>query len=116
MLLLYQGGCKCIRRKNFDSVAVQRLLNQVPINNIISLPVVLHHTPRLSANDRNEEYRALLDTGANSSFISTKRVKELGLEIDAFSGAVKNGDGSKQLSPGTVQVTFSIGSRFKTTA
>jgi hypothetical protein len=29
---------------------------------------------------------------------------------------VKNGDGSKQLSPGTVQVTFPIGSRFKTTA
>ena len=65
MLLLYQGSCKCIRRKN-----------------LIQLPVVLHHTPRLSANDRNEEYRALLDAGANSSFISTKRVKELGLEID----------------------------------
>ena len=83
---------------------------------LIQLPVVLHHTTRLSANDRNEEYRALLDTGANSSFISTKKVKELGLEIDAFSAAVKNGDGLKQLSPGTVQVTFSIGSRFKTTA
>lgn len=41
---------------------------------------------------------------------------ELGLEIYASSAAVKNGDGSKQLSPGTVQVTLSIGSRFKITA
>lgn len=41
---------------------------------------------------------------------------ELGLEIFASSAAVKNGDGSKQLSPGTVQVTLSIGSRFKITA
>jgi hypothetical protein len=82
---------------------------------LIQLPVLLHHNPRRSANDRNEEYRAPWDTEANSSFISTKRVK-LGLEIDAVSAAVKSGDGSKQLSPGTVQVTFSIGSRFKTTA
>ena len=63
----------------------------------------------VTALDMNEEYRALLDTGANSSFISTKKVKELGLEINASSAAVKNGDGSKQLSPGTVQITFSIG-------
>jgi predicted aspartyl protease len=59
--------------------------------------------------NRDEEYRALLDTGANSSFISTKKVKELGLEINASSAAVKNGDGSKQLSSGTVRITFSIG-------
>ena len=78
--------------------------------------VVLHHAPKLSENDIREEYRALLDTGVNSSFISTKRVKELGLEIFASSAAVKNCDGSKQLSPGTVQVTLSIGSRFKITA
>ena len=70
----------------------------------------------VTALDMNEEYRALLDTGANSSFISTKKVKELGLEIIASSAAVKNGDGSKQLSPGTVQITFSIGHQFKTTA
>ena len=70
----------------------------------------------VTALDMNEEYRALLDTGANSSFISTKKVKELGLEIIASSAAVKNGDGSKQLSPGIVQITFSIGHQFKTTA
>ena len=70
----------------------------------------------VTALDMNEEYRALLDTGANSSFISTKKVKELGLEIIASSAAVKNGDGSKQISPGSVQITFSIGHQFKTTA
>jgi len=43
-----------------------------------------------------------LDTGANGSFISTKKVQGLGLEIFAASAAVKNCDGSKQLSPGTV--------------
>ena len=70
----------------------------------------------MSVDERDEEYRALLDTGANGSFISTRKVQELGLEIFAASAAVKNGDGSKQLSPGTVQITFSIGHRFKTTA
>ena len=40
----------------------------------------------------------------------------MGLEIFASSAAVKNGDESKQLSPGTVQVTLSIGSQFKITA
>jgi hypothetical protein len=87
---------------------------------LIQLPVAFHHAPKMSktvtALDMNEEYRALLDTGANSSFISTKKVKELGLEIIASSAAVKNGDGSKQISPGTVQITFSIGHQFKTTA
>ena len=88
---------------------------------LIQLPVVLHNTPKLSENSRHEEYRALLNTGANNSFISTKRVQELGLEIDTYSAAVNNGDGSTQLwfdatEPGTVQVSFSIGSRFKTTA
>ncbi len=76
---------------------------------MIHLPVVLHNPPKLSENGRHEEYRTALETGANNSFISTKRVQELGqlgLEIDAFSAAVKNGNGSKQLSPRTVQVTF----------
>ena len=77
---------------------------------------MFHHVPSVSVIDRDEEYRALLDTGANSPFISAKKVEELGPEINASSAAVKNGDGSKQLSPGTVQVTFSIGHSFKTTA
>jgi len=77
---------------------------------------VFHHAPNVAVTDRDEEYHALLDTGDNSSFISTKKVQELGLEIYASSAGVKNGDGSKQLSPGTVQITFSIRHRFKTTA
>ena len=77
---------------------------------------MFHHAPNVAVTDRDEEYHALLDTGDNSSFISTKKVQELGLEIYASSAGVKNGDGSKQLSPGTVQITFSIRHRFKTTA
>jgi len=102
-----ESACLCFTRE---------VLNSFGAKTLIQLPVVFHHaSSRVSVPDRDEEYRALLDTGANSSFISTKKVQELVLEIYASSAAVKNGDGSKQLSPGTVQITFSIGHRFKTT-
>ena len=79
------------------------------------MPILFCNTPKLPADGKEAEFRGLADSGANNSFISTKRAKELGLEIEESTATVKNGDGSKQVSPGQVTVTFSIGARFKTT-
>ena len=58
---------------------------------------------------------ALFDCGASNTFISTRRAEALGYEIKPRAAVVKNGDGSKQPSPGYVEVNFSIGQQFRVT-
>ena len=99
------------------------------INNLIQLPIKFDQSCVRSQgeNPRGKHFtqvlptlelegRALYDTGASDSFISAKRVKELNLPIQSHRVVVKNGDGSYQVSPGYVTVTFSMGTRWKATA
>ena len=90
-------------------------VNHYGAKNLIQLPIKFHNTPRMPEDGKDAEFRALADSGASNSFISTKKAKELGLKIEEITATVKNGDGSKQLSPGWTMVTFSLGAKFKTT-
>ena len=77
-------------------------------NNLIQLPVRFMHK-----GSDHEEGPALLDCGATHSFVSMDRVKQHGWQVAARQAIVKNGDGTTQISPGTVTVPIAIGPRFK---
>ena len=84
--------------------------------NLIQLPVQFNNPPRASlVENSHKECCALFDCGASNSFISTRRAEELGYTIIPKTAVVKNGDGSKQASPGYVEVNISIGRRFRVT-
>jgi hypothetical protein len=60
------------------------------------------------------EYQALFDCGATATFGSKSLfVDKLGFKPSVRCVTVKNGDGSSQLSMGSVKVTISIGCNFK---
>ena len=83
-------------------------VNHYGANNLIQLPIKFHNTPQMPEDGKMTEFRALVDSGATNSFISLKRAKELGLKIEQTTATVKNGDGTKQLSPGWTTATFSL--------
>ena len=83
-------------------------VNPFGSNNLIQLPVRF-----MQQGNDHEEGPALLDCGATHSFVSMDRVKQHGWQVTARQATVKNGDGTTQLSPGTVTVPIAIGPRFK---
>jgi len=83
-------------------------VNPFGSNNLIQLPVRFVHR-----GSDFEDGPALLDCGATHSFVNMDRVKQHGWEVQAQQATVKNGDGTTQISPGTVTVPIAIGPRFK---
>ena len=58
------------------------------------------------------DHKALFDCGANKNFIDFRAVERYGLKLHEDTSTVTNGDGSTQVSPGTVRVTVQIGAGF----
>lgn len=97
-----EGGCFFYTRE---------AVNPYGANTLVQCPLRFHATP--TRGDTDEDFCALFDTGGSDTFISTQRVEEFGFPIEPHQAVVKNGDGSKQISPGYVWATISIGSAFK---
>jgi hypothetical protein len=92
----------------------ERLCNfgsgQTTVSNLVQLPFRIHGEGHESAF----EYQALFDCGATATFGSKSLfVDKLGFKPSGRCVTVKNGDGSSQLSMGSVKVTMSIGCNFK---
>ena len=80
------------------------------VSNLVQLPFRVHGEGHESAF----EYQALFDCGATATFGSKSLfVDKLGFKPSGKMVTVKNGDGSSQLSMGSVKVTMSIGCSFK---
>ena len=81
---------------------------------LIQVAVRFHH--KKIPQGRSDEGPGLYDPGANNSFISESRVKELTLPVENKPSSISNGDGSVQYSPGYVDLEVSLahGLKFKT--
>jgi hypothetical protein len=80
------------------------------VSSLVQLPFRIHGEGHESAF----EYQALFDCGATATFGSKSLfVDKLGFKPSGKYVTVKNGDGSSQLSMGSVKVTMSIGCNFK---
>jgi hypothetical protein len=84
-----EGGCFFYTRE---------AVNPYGANTLVQCPLRFHATP--TRGDTDEDFCALFDTGGSDTFISTQRVEEFGFPIEPHQAVVKNGDGSKQISPG----------------
>ena len=79
-------------------------------SNLIQLPISFceHGSKTLAA----EQWKALFDCGATDSFVSHSMVKRYSWRVHHEACYVKNGDGTSQVSPGTVRVHVRIGDQF----
>ena len=79
-------------------------------SNLIQLPISFceHGSKTLAA----EQWKALFDCGATDSFVSHSMVKRYSWRLHHEACYVKNGDGTSQVSPGTVRVHVRIGDQF----
>lgn len=78
---------------------------------LVQCPLQFYATPM--RGDTEEDVCALLDTEGSDIFISAKLVEDFGYIIEPHQAVVKDGDGSKQISPAYVWATISIGVAFK---
>ena len=81
---------------------------------LVQVAVRFHH--KKIPQGRSDEGPGLYDPGANNSFISERRAKELTLPVENKPSSISNGDGSVQYSPGYVDLEVSLahGLKFKT--
>lgn len=86
-------------------------LNPSGANTLVQCPLQFYATPM--RGDTEEDVCALLDTEGSDIFISAKLVEDFGYIIEPHQAVVKDGDGSKQISPAYVWATISIGIAFK---
>jgi hypothetical protein len=99
LIFRHTGECLC----NFGT-------GQTTISNLVQLPFRIHG----EGHESVFEYQALFDCERCTTFGSTSLfVDKLGFKPSVRCVTVKNGDGSSQLSMGSVKVTLSIGCNFK---
>ena len=94
-------------------VYTREFVNQLGASNLIQMPICLEYL-QLQKHQWTPQFASLFDIGASCSFIAARLVERFKWQIQVAPATVKNGDGSKSLSPGVIFAKIRIGAFIKT--